>query len=120
MARSSSFDPRIIPIVAIVAVFSIPVLALLRPILSNLIPLVYILSVFCLGTFCARHLLSFNHRLKMEEMKASADLARLDTERFNAAERLIESDDPLENKVREIKARSEKACDEDPFTGDAK
>ena len=55
----------------------------------------------------------------MEEMKASADLARLDAERFNAAERLIESDDPLENKVREIKARSGKVPDKNNFKGDA-
>jgi len=105
MANRSSFLRQLVPLVAILAVFSIPVLGIMQPILKDLVPLAYIVTVFCLGTACGRHLLSHHHRLRMEEIKAGAELARLDTERYQAAERLVDGDDPVERKVREIQAR---------------
>lgn len=112
MARSSSFDSRWIALAAILGVFGIPALAIMQPILADLIPLAYILSVFCLGTFCARYLLNHHHGLKMEEIRQGAELARLDAERYRAASRLLEDDDPVERKVREITARADSAGDE--------
>ena len=103
---------RLVPIVAILAVFSIPlsmaaipILAILEPILSDLVPLAYIITTFCLGTVCGRHLLGYHHELKMEELERQAELTRLEAEKYKAAESLIASDDPVERKVKEIEAK---------------
>ena len=103
---SRNFAKSLVPIIAILAVFSIPVLTILQPILSDLVPLAYIITVFCLGTVCCRYLLSYHHNLKMEEIDKQAELARLDAERYRAAERLVDGSDPLDEKVREIERKS--------------
>lgn len=95
---------NLVPIVAILAGVSIPILGILSPIIPQLVPLAYVITVFCLGTVCGRYLLGFHHELRMKELEKQTELAHLDAAKYEAAEKLIASDDAVEKAVKRVEA----------------
>lgn len=83
------FQESIVAIVAILAVFSLPVIYALGPILRDLVPLAYLAGGIGAFTLAARHLLRYSHDLRMEELKARAALEAEEREKWREADRLL-------------------------------
>jgi hypothetical protein len=82
-------NDSIVGIIAIICVFSIPILGVIRPILRDLIPFVYIAGSIGLFTLASRSLLKYGHELRIEEMREQTKLKQLENEGFAQAEKLI-------------------------------
>lgn len=103
--QSNQHAALIIPLAAL----GIPVLGILTPVLSQLIPLAYILSTIGMGTWAARHLMSYSHELKLEALEKQIELEEVQRRRLLEAERLLQLEDPIEKEVRRIEAKQSQA-----------
>lgn len=79
----------IVALVAIVAVFSLPLVYALGPVLRDLVPLLYLICGIGAFTLAARHLLRYAHALRMEELRERRALAREERETYLEAERTL-------------------------------
>jgi choline-glycine betaine transporter len=79
-------NPLIIPLVAIVLVFMIPILAISQGLISQLVPLIYVLV--CAGSI--KWLMDVHHEHKIAELEKKKELEQIALEHLKTADQLLE------------------------------
>ncbi|MBW7875718.1 MAG: hypothetical protein H3C47_07010 [Candidatus Cloacimonetes bacterium] len=80
---------HIVAVVAIVAVFSVPLTFLLSPFAAALIPLAYIAA----SVGGVRYLLGYHHKQKQLALDKQIELERISLEHVRSADQLLEGPD---------------------------
>ncbi len=78
---------NIVAIVAIIAVFSVPLTFLLSPFAAAVIPLAYIAA----GVGGVRYLLGYHHKQKQLTLDKQIELEKISLEHVRSADRLLDS-----------------------------
>lgn len=79
-------NPIIIPLVAVVLLLMIPIVAISQGLLSQLIPLVYIIAA--IGG--VRYLMNLHHSHKIAELEKKREIELLSLEHLKSADQIIE------------------------------
>jgi hypothetical protein len=83
----------VIGFTAVVLFFSIPILAIVQPVLSQLIPILYILA----GTVAVRYLMEFHHKQKLTYLQKQKELEELSILHLKEAQGLIDTPEIKKN-----------------------